>query len=248
MKSTQRYEKFIFDAIDESFDLNAFLKEEVKPIVNRIDNETHDKKLKILDADGRSSVLASGLALCGYDVYQVADDSITIPEHFAGQVQSIIQPYEPDCHEKFDAIIIAHDKISEYQTDADLDTALHNFACLLDKNGLLIFTTHYYDQLLRRKPESQPARVLSIRNQRFIHLSVWEWINQSTCLYQKTNIVIHECEQRYSFYTEKSQHRAWRRAELNLALSRAGFLGIQYHSINADQMLVSASNAQFTAN
>lgn len=240
MEHIQRFEQFILNEADTTFDFAKFLYHEVAMFTQCIDNIAHHQQIKILDANGQSSLLALGLSLQGYDVYSTNKINVTLPESLQLSMQQKIRHFQWHQQIKFDVVILPHNAISENLSKAELHQSLEQIFTVLKKNGSLLITTRFYDRLLRHHHNSDHPQKFTIDNKQCIQLSLWDWLCKEDCTYLQSHYVIQQIGTDCKSYYSSSQHRAWRRAEINMVLAHIGFTGIQYHSASNDQMLVRA--------
>ncbi len=239
MEHIQLFEQFILREADDSFDFETFLNHEVAIYTRCMDNITRRKQMKILVASGQSSLLALGLALQGHHVYSTKKIDVDLPESLQLSMMQTITDFQWHQQDKFDAVLLSHNAISEYLTEAELDQTLDKISNVLENNGLLLISTCFYDRLLRLQPQSNHQQFI-VADKRCIQLSVWDWLCKNECTYLQNHYVIQQIGEECVSYHNCSRHRAWRRAELNMALSQMGFVSIQYHSVANDQMLICA--------
>jgi len=240
MKHIRHFEQFIINAADETFDFETYLSYEIAIYQKYIENIMCCKQIMILDAAGKSNFLSHGLSFHGYNVYSVNPIDVILPQSFQSSMKQRIKHFQWHNQEQFDVVILAHNTISEYLTEHDLHQVIQQIHRVLDKNGVLLITTYFYDQLLRLQPKNNAPMQFAIGNKRCIQLELWDWMSGHECTYQQDHFFIQQIADRYTIHNSRSQHRAWRRAEINMILSRVGFLDIQYHSGANNHMLVSA--------
>lgn len=240
MEHTERFERFIINEASETFDFEKYLNHEVAVFTRYIENRAGQKQIKVLDANGQSSLLALGLSLQGYNVYSTNKTDITLPESLQLSMRQPIKPFQWHQDATFDVVILPHNAISENLTEEDLCQTLVQIFNVLRKNGSLLMTTRFYDRLLRLQPNSGQSQQITIDDKQCIQLSTWDWLCKDDCTYLQNHYVIQKMGKDCTSYHTSSRHRAWRRAEINMALSQIGFMGIQYHSVANDQMLIRA--------
>ena len=241
MEHIAEFDQFIAEEIDDIASFSTFLKYEVEVFTQFINDRRWDKQIKILDYVGKSQLLATGLSLYGYKVYSAGyNQDWDKPMKALFQMGQTLKPYSTDSIETFDVIILAHNAISEYLTEHDLQHALRQVFDLLDENGVLLITTRFYDHLIRLKPENNHPETFSIEDKRCIHFSLWDWLSKEDCTYLQRHYIIQQIGERTITHTSKMHRRAWRRAEINMALCNAGFTSIDYHTLDDQRMLVGA--------
>lgn len=229
----------LFDLVDESEDLRHYFEGQAEVFAECIRKRSPARAIRVLDIAGKSNGLPLGLSLYGYEVYSTCEIH-QIPENIASRLRTPIKPYLANDSEKFDVVVAANNALADHTTEAELQQTLRSAAKRLNDEGLLLLTMRYYDQLLRTRPGCDKPCVLSTANGRCIHLVTWQWM-AGNCLYTQDHYLIqHQGDQCMVTHFATTQ-RAWRRAEIDLALSQAGFRGIQYQSIDENQMLICAS-------
>ncbi len=240
MEHIQRYEQFILSEADETFDFEKYLNHEVAVFKRHIDSMRCHKQLKILDANGQSSLLALGLSLQGHDFYSTNKIDVDLPESLQLSMRQPIKHFQWHQETTFDVVILSHNAISENLTEDDLCLTLVQMLNVLRENGSLLMTTRFYDRLLRLQPNRDQSQQIMIDGKQCIQLSVWDWLCKSNCTYLQSHYIIQQIAGDCKSYHSSSHHRAWRRAEINMMLSQVGFMGIQYHSVSNDQVLIRA--------
>lgn len=238
MEHIQYFEQAIVDAAKHSADLTIFHSQEVAVFSQYIRDRGWQKNVKILDADGKSSLLAVGLSLEGYDVYTINPVGITIPDSLESSMGQTIKSFQSHQKEKFNVVLLPHDAISDNLTSDALQQTLVRLFDVMEKNSIIVIKTRFYDHLLRSQSKNDSPYQLTIAGKRLIKFSVWEWLSKPECTYRQDHFIIQQIEDSCMIQSAKSHHRAWRRAELNMSLSQVGFQGIQYHSLKGQTLVI----------
>ncbi len=240
MEYTQHFDQFFVDEMDAILNYDAFLKHEVDIFIQHISQRKWQRQIKILDSVGSSHVLAVGLAQQGYKVYRANHPKRDVLPSPSLRLGEVVKPYSANGSEKFDVVIVAHNAISAYLTEDDLRQSLDQIIARLEKNGLLLITTRNYDELLNSRPKIDTPHVFTAGTKRYVQLAVWDWLCTDICTYKQSSYVIHQNGKQCILHADQSRHRAWRRAEINIALSKAGFTSIQYDTLDNGHVLICA--------
>lgn len=128
----------------------------------------------------------------------------------------------------FDVVLSCDNAIAHFLTDKDLETALHNMKAKAAEGGLLLISLRDYDQLLLQKPRSTTPQVNDTDNGRQLSFQVWDWLGDGR-QYTLNHFVIKEHQGQWETVLNVTRLRAWRQAEITLALKQAGFHEITWH-------------------
>jgi SAM-dependent methyltransferase len=107
--------------------------------------------------------------------------------------------------------------------DDDLDRALAAIRRCLAPGALFVASTRDYDELAERRPSgTEPQLFRSADGKRRVVGQAWEW---SGDIIDVALFIVVEGDGGWSTTVREMQYRAWRRAEVDAALERAGFIG-----------------------
>lgn len=240
MEYSQPFEEFILREAHETSNFEAFLSQETAVFTRQIDKIAFDKQITILDADSESNLLALGLSFQGHQVHSVKKTEFEMLNSSQLGVHEHVKYFYGNEKQKFDVIILANNAISQYMTENELYENLNRLFNVLNKNGMMLIMPRFYDQLLRAQSKNYAPQQIQIGNKRCIQLSVWDWLSKNNCTYLQDYYTIQQADKDYLLHHSSRKLRAWRRAEINLALSQVGFIGIQYHSDTQNSILISA--------
>ena len=125
----------------------------------------------------------------------------------------------------FDAVLVGDNALPHLMTQLELEQALAQMWMKLADPGVLVATLRDYDTLSATKPSVQPpAFYVRDGKTRIVH-QVWQWDGNAYVFHLYITI---QTEDGWDVRHFASRYRALLRAELNQALGRAGFTGVEW--------------------
>lgn len=194
-----------------------------------------------------------GLALLGYDVCAVNSDPLNTQriQRYVDMLEKGIRCYSHPIAEigktekqAFDVIIIDGTVMTELRSDAQLENMCQQLSNTLRPDGLLIITTADFDDKLMIKDQFLPPLIIDDRVGRRLEIVVRDW-HGNGYEYTETHYRIMHSEASVSTEFQQYQRRAWRNAELTLALTQAGFEDVMWQS---DEQYIQIMTAKHNRN
>ncbi|MBN1563156.1 MAG: class I SAM-dependent methyltransferase [Anaerolineae bacterium] len=208
----------------------------------------------VLDCAAGIGTQAIGLAARGYTVH-ATDISPAAVERAAQEAAALgvtlttgiadMRNLKNQVAGDFDLVIACDNAVPHLLTDADLALAMENMRAKLRPAGLLLISIRDYDHLLLNKPRAtlpqvidDPAPESSTTDaaKRRIVFQVWDWAADR---YTLTMFILQQQDQSsdaalatpdaWRTSTYRGTYRALQRADLNAALTQAGFTDLRWH-------------------
>jgi SAM-dependent methyltransferase len=193
--------------------------------------------LTILDCTCGIGTQAIGLALSGYRVHgtDLSPEAIERARREADsfgadvtfEVADLFQ-LETQVSGLFDVVLSCDNALAHFLTDQHLHHVLGNMASKLAPDGLLVASIRDYDALLQEKPRTTLPQVSDLDENRAISFQVWDWLG-SGHTYALNHFIVKQAESGWETTCNTTKLRAWRRAEVQLVLARAGLHEITWH-------------------
>jgi glycine/sarcosine N-methyltransferase len=193
--------------------------------------------LALLDCTCGIGTQAIGLALQGYTVFgtDLSPEAIERARREAANfgaevmfnVADVLQ-LEVQVSGTFDVVLSCDNALAHFLTDDQLQLALGNIASKLAPDGLLVASIRDYDALLQEKPRTTFPQVSDTDENRAISFQVWDWLGNGHT-YVLNHFIVKQAETGWETTCNVTKLRAWRRAEVQLMLARAGLRDIEWH-------------------
>jgi glycine/sarcosine N-methyltransferase len=135
---------------------------------------------------------------------------------------------ESEVEGTFEVVLSCDNAIAHFLSDDDLKTALHNMKAKIAPGSLLLLSLRDYDQLLLQKPRATTPQVNDIADGRQISFQVWDWLGDGR-QYTLNHFVVKAKKDGWETVCNTTRLRAWRQAEITLALKQTGFNDIMWH-------------------
>lgn len=130
---------------------------------------------------------------------------------------------------RFDAVIACDNSLPHLRTDDDLISALRSIRMCLPAGGLFLASIRDYDALSRDRPGGVVPVTYSSNAPRRIVGQAWQWSERGETVLIRL-FILQESHGGWSCSLWTTRYRAWRRAELEAALTTSGFDGGTWHS------------------
>lgn len=252
------FEAKLLHFADESPDLKRFLDRQVEVIVDKIGQQiagrpAHGKPARILNVGTPSPTLLMGLSQLGHAVYaeagQIPFDQL--PRTVATRLRQAVTWLEPAQHTgdplphpvPYDIVIAANNTLADCLTEAALHQTLHKQANQLAPGGLLLANVRNDDLLLQARTRVDGLQTFATTRGHCIYFATLEWTGQA-CAYTANRYLIAHTNGSVTVDHASTPHRAWRFAEINMALLHAGFIDIQRKPLDDDRVLLLAHTTQ----
>lgn len=179
-----------------------------------------------------------GMALLGYDVHAVNSDPINTDriKRYVDTWDTAISYdtypiFELGKHENqsTDVVVIDGLVMTELRTDSQLEDVSRQLATTIRPDGLLIITTADFDETLQVKDRVLRPHITDDNTGRHLQVIVRDW-HGNGYEYTETRYCINHGDGSPALVHQQYQRRAWRNAELTLALIRAGFEDVLWQS------------------
>lgn len=190
----------------------------------------------LLDASCGIGTQALGLAQLGYRVH-ATDLSAAELERARREAAALgLQPtfaladmraLPEQVPGSFDVVLSADNAIAHLLTGDDLLRALRGMRAKLNAAGLLVLTLRDYDALLRDRARATAPAVFDGPEGRRIVLHVFDWEAGSTC-YRTNLFIVRQAVDSWTTLHWSADSRAWRRAEIEVALADAGLAEVRW--------------------
>lgn len=129
-------------------------------------------------------------------------------------------------NETFDAVIAFDNALPHFLNDEDLVMALVAIRKHLVPGGIFAASIRDYDSLLETKPSHDPLRVMPCGQKHRASFQLWDWDEN---IYTLTQFIIKPDENdSWTMLDTTTRYRALRRAELDTALTKAGFSDLRW--------------------
>jgi glycine/sarcosine N-methyltransferase len=122
--------------------------------------------------------------------------------------------------QEFDVVLAADNALPHLLSDPDLECALRQMASKLTPGGILVATVRDYDHLIQARPAMQTPSFFEDSGRRRIMHQVWDW---SGAEYDLHLYISFEGSVGWTAKHYVSRYRALLRADLAVALQKAGF-------------------------
>ncbi|MCC6894630.1 MAG: class I SAM-dependent methyltransferase [Anaerolineae bacterium] len=192
--------------------------------------------LSVLDCTCGIGTQAIGLALHGYTVH-ATDLSAAAVKRAAREADGFgvsirtgvadVRKLETQVEGTFDVVISMDNSLPHLLTDDDLAQAARGIATKTRPDGRLIVGMRDYDQALVDKPRSTPPQLVEDANGKHVTFQVWEWQGDEP-FYTVNHFILKERDGQWQTAHRTTVYRALRRAELDAALTEAGFRDLQW--------------------
>jgi SAM-dependent methyltransferase len=230
-----------YEALSASYDLiyadwRGSIRRQCDALDRLIRAELGTGPLSVLDASCGIGTQAIGLARLGYRVHgadvspaqverarcEAVAAGVTVPFAVADMRQ-----LESRIEGRFDVVLSADNAVAHLLTEEDLALAARSMRERLCDGGLLVVTTRDYDALLREKPRASTPGVFDGPEGRRIVFHVFDWDREGDSY--RTNIfLLRQSGDGWTTLHWSACSRAWRRGEIDRALSAAGFAGTRW--------------------
>lgn len=148
--------------------------------------------------------------------------------HITFGIADLLQ-LESQVEGRFDVVLSCDNSVAHFLNDTDLQTAFDNMWAKIVPDGMLLISLRDYDRLLIQKPHSMPPQVNDTNAHRQISFQVWDWLGDGR-QYTLNHFVVKERTGGWHTACNVTRLRAWRQAEVTLALKHAGFHDIRWHA------------------
>ena len=202
-----------------------------------ISTEKGSPPLTILDCTCGIGTQAIGLAQAGYTVHgtDLSPEAIERARQEAEQfgvtatfdVADLLQ-LEEQVEGTFDVVLSCDNALAHFLTDEALERALHNMASKRAAGGLLLASIRDYDAILQERPRTMLPQVSDANGSRAVSFQVWDWLG-SGHTYRLNHFIAKQVGETWVTTCNVTKLRAWRRAEVQLLLARAGLTDICWH-------------------
>lgn len=193
-----------------------------------------DPPLTILDCTCGIGTQAIGLALAGYSVYgtdlspeaieRARREAVNFGVEASFDVADLLQ-LESQVSGTYDVVLSCDNALAHFLTDQELLRAVENMASKLRPDGLLVASIRDYDAILQEKPRTMLPQVSEADESRAISFQVWDWQSNGHT-YTLNHFIVKQAGDGWETVCNVTQLRAWRRAEIQLMLARAGLSDI----------------------
>lgn len=210
--------------------------------------------LTVLDCTCGIGTQAIGLALYGYTVHgtdlspeaveRARQEAVTFGATLTFGIADVLQ-LQQQVDGVFDVVLTCDNSLAHFLTDDDLQQALGNMASKIAPDGLFVASLRDYDAILQQKPRAMLPQVSDIDGSRAISFQVWDWLGNGHS-YSLNHFIVKQAGEDWETTCNVTRLRAWRRAEVQLMLARAGLHDIEWHmpaESNYYQPLVTARKA-----
>jgi len=193
--------------------------------------------LTVLDCTCGIGTQAIGLALYGYTVHgtdlspEAIERARQEAKNFGVTVMVSVADLlrlEEQVSGTYDVVLSCDNALAHFLTDDALEQALHNMAAKLAPNGLLLASIRDYDAILQEKPRTMPPQLSDRDGSRAVSFQVWDWLGNGHT-YTLNHFIVKQVDNAWQTTCNVTKLRAWRRAEVQLLLARAGLTEIQWH-------------------
>jgi SAM-dependent methyltransferase len=128
---------------------------------------------------------------------------------------------------QFDAVISFDNSIAHMPTETELERALISMTAKVRPGGALLLSLRDYDQLAQEQPRSTPLTVKDGPQGRSIVFQVWDWQADASG-YTASLFTLRQRGEAWETLCVTSDLHAWRRAQVETALTKAGLTGITW--------------------
>lgn len=128
----------------------------------------------------------------------------------------------------FEAVLACDNSLAHLLTEDDLLAALRSIRICLRTNGVFLASVRDYDELSRERPSGVVPVTYTSNGRRRIVGQAWEWTETGETLLV-TLFILQESHDGWSCSLWPTRSRAWHRADMEGALSAAGFDGVAWH-------------------
>lgn len=234
----------LFDLIDDSDELRRYFTAQVEVLIEQITKRSWGHRIQVWDAGGQSRALTLGLALHGLDVVSAGAEAETeIPTEIASRLRTQVQWNMRQPATPVDVVVAGYDPFADNLTEANLTTTVEQLRRALRSDGLLLAINTDNDHLLRTRSRMVSPCVFNTSRGRCIYLALREWLG-SEQTYNITRYVIRDVDEPCVVQKTRRMQRAWRRVEVTMALSAAGFTDIQWQPLDQEKLLLHARAAK----
>ena len=234
----------LFDLVDDSDELQRYFTSQVEVLIEQIARQGWKHRVQVWDASHQASALPRGLSSHGMDVLSAgANVETKVPTEIANRMRSRVQWGVQHPARPVDVVVAGEDQFADDLTEADLTITVEQLRRALRYDGLLLTMNSDNDHLLRTRSRLVGPRVFNTSGGRCICLALREWLG-SEQTYEITRYVIRDIDGECSVQQTRMTKRAWRRVEITMALSAAGFTQIQWQLLDEDTLLLHARAAK----
>lgn len=201
-----------------------------------IRREKHVPPLSVLDCTCGIGTQAIGLALHGYAVHatdlsaaavrRAATEAATFGVSMSTGVADVRQ-LDTQVEGMFDVVISMDNSLPHLLTDDDLLQAAAAIASKTQAGGLLMVGIRDYDQALVDRPRSTPPQMIHDAAGKRVTFQVWEWQGEEP-FYKVNHFTLKEQDGTWHTAHRSTMYRALRRAELDAAMTQAGFRELRW--------------------
>jgi glycine/sarcosine N-methyltransferase len=130
---------------------------------------------------------------------------------------------------RFDAILACDNSLAHLLTEDDLVGALRSIRTCLRTGGVFLASLRDYDELSRERPTGVVPVTYASEGRRRIVGQAWQWMEAGEIVLI-TLFILKESQDGWSCSVWTTRSRAWHRADIEAALSGAGFDRVGWHS------------------
>ncbi|MGZ8602705.1 MAG: class I SAM-dependent methyltransferase [Actinomycetota bacterium] len=129
----------------------------------------------------------------------------------------------------FDAVIACDNSLPHLLTQDDLLAALRSIRRCLPVGGVFLASIRDYDELSRERPTGVVPVTYSSNGRDRIVAQAWRWSEDGETVLIRL-FIVEETDDGWSSTVRSTRYRALHRAEMDAALTAAGFDGVAWHS------------------
>jgi glycine/sarcosine N-methyltransferase len=194
-----------------------------------------EAKIRVLDCACGIGTQALGLAKLGFEVTatDLSPRAVARLRGEASQRSLRLHSFVADILDltsvagsNFSAVICMDNALPHLEDDEQLDQGLSQIRAKLRPKGLLMASIRDYDRLIHEKPAVlEPAFYEDDGNRRIV-FQVWDWIDELRYVFHL--YITREIATGWQVVHGAAVYRAMTRAELTVALKRAGFKNVRW--------------------
>ena len=132
----------------------------------------------------------------------------------------------------FDAVLACDNSLPHLRTEADLIAALRSIRMCLSQGGVFVASIRDYDALSIDRPSGVAPVTYHSHGRRRVVGQAWQWSDDGDTVLVML-FILQEKLRDWTCSSWDTQFRAWRRAEIEAALTTSGFHGTTWHTPEA---------------
>lgn len=192
--------------------------------------------LRLLAYNCAADLTPLGMVMLGYQVHAVNSDPVNtqhiqqyvaLPNSVLSCASYPILKVDERESQAFDVAVIEGCVITDLRLDSQLAEVCRQLAVTLRPDGLLVITKADFDETLRTREQVLRPHLTDDHTGRQLEVTVRDW-HGNGYEYTETGYRIMHGDGAPTITSQAHERRAWRNAELVLALAQAGFQTVQW--------------------